>query len=263
MRWAISVLQWLVFYLSLLYLALASLIWNLIALVLYPFMGEERGRRIGRAGIAYGYRMYWTVAEAAGMMRLDVRALDELATEPDGLIVVANHPMLLDGVLVASRLPKGSCIMSPRLLNNVFIGAGARFARYISNEHPLGMIKKAVADIKRGAHLIIFPEGTRTFGRTVNPFKPGVTLIAKKAGCPIQTVFIETESPYLTKGWAIWRPPPLPIVINVRLGRRFPPADDHEKLLEDIEGYFMTHLKQAPASPAPALTASLQQAGRT
>lgn len=256
MRWAVLVFQWFVFYLSLLYLALASLIWNLIALMLHPFLSEEQGRRIGRAGIAYGYRMYWTVAEAVGMMRLDVRALDRLAADPQGLIVVANHPMLLDGVLLASRLPRGSCIMSPRLLNNVFIGAGARFARYISNSHPLSMIKRAVIDVKNDAHLIIFPEGTRTEDRAVNPFKPGVTLIAKKAKRPIQTVFIETSSPYLTKGWAIWRPPPLPIIINVRLCKRFEPEDDHEKLLADLEAYFMTNLRQGtePAiDPTPAL----------
>lgn len=259
MRWAVLVIQWSVFYLSLLYLALASLIWNFIALILRPLMGEEQGRRIGRAGIAYGYRMFWTVAEVVGMMRLDVRALDQLAAEPGGLIVVANHPMLLDGVLLASRLPRASCIMSPRLLNNVFIGAGARFARYISNEHPLSMIKKAVVDVKKGAQLIIFPEGTRTLDCAVNPFKPGVTLIAKKAKIPLQTVFIESPSPYLTKGWSIWRPPPLPIVINVRLGERFEPEADHETLLKNIEAYFIANLRRR-SGPALEPVPSLQRA---
>ena len=252
MRWAVLVVKRLVFYLVLLYLAVASLIWNFIALLLHPFVNEDTGRRIGRAGISHGYRQFWMLAEAAGMMRLDVRALDQLAAEQGGLIVVANHPMLLDGVLLASRLPRASCIMSPRLLNNVFIGAGARFARYISNDHPLSMIKKAVADVKKDAQLIIFPEGTRTQDRAVNPFKPGVTLIAKKANVPLQTVFIETASPYLTKGWPIWRTPPLPIMINVRLGERFLPEGDHEKLLADIEAYFMANLHPEPKPTATA-----------
>ena len=58
------------------------------------------------------------------------------------------------------------------------------------------------------------------------------------AGVPIQTVFIDTDSPYLRKGWPIWRLPPLPIVFHVRLGRRFPPAADHAALLAEIERYF-------------------------
>ena len=107
-------------------------------------------------------------------------------------MIVGNHPMLLDGVLVASRLPRASCIMSSKLMGNVFIGAGARFARYIQVEQPLSMIKEAVQDLKRDAQLIIFPEGTRTAGKRVNRFRPGVTLIANKAGVPIQTIFIET-----------------------------------------------------------------------
>ncbi len=256
MGWAVLVFKGLFFYLLLMLLALMSLVWNLVALVLHPIMNEERGRRTGRAGIAYGYRIFWTIADAVGMMRLDVKELDRLSAQPGGLVVVANHPMLLDGVLLASRLPRASCIMSSKLLGNVFIGAGARFARYICSDHPLSMIKKAVADVRAGALLIIFPEGTRTVDRRVNRFKPGVTLIAKKAGVPIQTVFIETSSPFLTKGWPILRPPPFPIEISVRLGERFEPEADHEKLLSDIEAYFLANLRPDPrsmAQVAPAL----------
>ncbi len=263
MRWAVLVLQGLYFYLMLLLLAVLSLIWNFVALVLHPFMGEESGRRVGRAGIAYGYRGYWTVVDALGAMRLDLKALDQLAAEPGGLVIVGNHPMLLDGVLVASRLPRASCIMSSKLMGNVFIGAGARFARYIQVEQPLSMIKEAVQDLKRDAQLIIFPEGTRTVGERVNPFRPGVTLIAKKANVPIQTIFIETRSPFLTKGWPILKPPPLPIEISVRLGKRFEPEADHGKLLADLEDYFVTSMRsdvvdEARVAP-PALLEEVQE----
>ncbi len=259
MGWTLLIVRWLVFYGLLLLLALISLVWNFLALVLHPLMGEDLGRRVGRAGIAYGYRLFWTVAEVVGVMRLDVRELDRLGDEPGGLVLVANHPTLLDGVMLASRLPRASCIMSSKLLGNVFIGAGARFARYICSDQPLAMIKKAVADVRAGALLIIFPEGTRTVDRVVNPFKPGVTLIAKKAGVPLQTVFIETRSPYLTKGWSILRAPPFPIVIDVRLGKRFEPEADHGKLLVDLEAYFLTNLDHCPV-PAARVLPSLKEA---
>lgn len=255
MSWAVLVVQGLYFYLMLVLLAVMSLIWNLVALVLHPFMGVETGRRVGRAGIAYGYRTYWTIVDALGAMRLDLKELDRLAAEPGGLVIVGNHPMLLDGVLLASRLPRASCIMSSKLMGNVFIGAGARFARYIQVEQPLAMIKASVEDLKRGAQLIIFPEGTRTEGERVNPFRPGVTLIAKRAKTPIQTVFIETASPFLTKGWPILKPPPLPIEIRVRLGKRFEPKADHAALLQELEDYFVTEMRPALASKMQALPA--------
>lgn len=246
MGWAGLILQGLLFYLLLILLAVMSLIWNLVALILHPFTGEAFSRRVGRAGIAYGYRIYWTIAEATGMMRLDMKALDPLSEEPGGLVVMANHPMLLDGVLLASRLPRASCIMSSKLLGNVFIGAGARFARYICVDQPLSMFKGSVDDLRQGAQLIIFPEGTRSVGQRVNKFRPGVTLIAKKADVPIQTVFIETRSPFLTKGWPILKPPPFPIEIAVRLGQRFQPEADHAKLLKDLEAYFVSNLGRPP-----------------
>lgn len=258
MGWAGLIFQGFYFYLLLLLVGVMSLIWNAVALVLQPIMGEELGRRTGRAGISYGYRLYWTIVDALGAMRLDLKELDRLADEPGGLIVVSNHPMLLDGVLLASRLPRASCIMSSKLLGNVFIGAGARFARYICVDQPLSMFKKSVLDLKRGAQLIIFPEGTRTVGKRVNKFRPGVTLIAKRADVPIQTVFIETRSRFLTKGWPILKPPPLPIEISVRLGKRFEPEEDHAKLLSDLEDYFVTHVRSEPKSTQQAVPAELK-----
>jgi hypothetical protein len=54
-----------------------------------------------------------------------------------------------------------------------------------------------------------------------------MTLIAQLAKVPIQTVIIETDSPYLRKGWPLLRPPPAPVVVRVRLGPRFEPQADH------------------------------------
>lgn len=240
-------LQELVFYALLLLLAIQSLIWNAIALCLYPILSEAVGRKVGRAGIAFGFRLFWTVAGATGIIRLDLAALDPLRREPGGLIIAANHPSLLDGLLIASRLPRTCCIMKASLMRNIFLGAGAKLARYISNDRPVAMMKAAVADLGAGSQLLIFPEGTRTVDGPVNPFRPGMTLIAKLADVPLQTAFIETQSPYLAKGWPLWRQPPLPIVFRVRLGERFNPEADHAALLHRMERYFLDNLALCPS----------------
>jgi 1-acyl-sn-glycerol-3-phosphate acyltransferase len=242
MSWVVMLLQGVLFYALLLFLALISIVWNTVAFFLYPICGDCTGRKIGRAGIAYGYRLFWTTAGAVRIMKLDVGALDLLRDEPRGLIIAANHPSLLDGVLIASRLPKTCCIMKAGLMRNPFLGAGAKLARYIANDLPLAMIKSAVADLRAGGQLLIFPEGTRTVGDGINPFMPGMTLIAKLADAPMQTVFIDTQSPYLGKGWPLWRKPPLPVVIRVRLGERFEPEPDHGRLLKRMEHYFLENL---------------------
>jgi hypothetical protein len=59
---------------------------------------------------------------------------------------------------------------------------------------------------------------------------------------PIQTVIIECESPYLGKGWPIWRAPVFPIIVKARLGRRFAAESDHMGLLKRMEIYFANEL---------------------
>jgi len=236
--------QSVLFYVLLLHLGAMSLTWNLAALALYPMLSRRQGTIVGRAAISSVYRGFWACANWLGLMRIDYTALDVLSRDA-GLIIAANHPSMLDALLVVARVPRGICIMRASLMRNPFLGAGARLARYIRNEPPRGMIRSAVDNLKAGGQLVLFPEGTRTLQPPINPFRPGLTLIAHMAQVPIQTVFIETPSPYLGKGWPIWRTPQFPVVVNVRLGQRFAPEADHMCLLKRLETYFATELRAA------------------
>jgi 1-acyl-sn-glycerol-3-phosphate acyltransferase len=209
--WLLLLLAW---------LGLISLGWNLIALPLL-LLPKRSGQRIGRAGIALGYRFYWACASASGLMRLDASALDVLRNEPGGLIIAANHPSMLDAVMLVARLPRGVCVMKASLLHNPLLGAATRLARYIPNDDPLTLVRASVACLKDGGQLVLFPEGTRTQTPPLNPLLPGLGRIALRSRVPVQTVIIETDSPYLGKGWPLWRMPPLPIVFRARLGARF------------------------------------------
>lgn len=239
-------LAWLALQSMLLLLGLISVVWNLVALLLYPLLSPATGRRLGRAAIAGGYGWYWRFAAFTGMLRLQASALDVLRDEP-GLVVVANHPSMLDALMLVARLPRSACVMKSSLMRNPLLGPGARLARYIRNDSPRSLIRLAVEDLRQGGQLVLFPEGTRTTRPPINAFRPGFTLIAKLAGAPIQTVFIDTRSPYLGKGWPLWRLPPLPIVFEVRLGRRFEPVPDHAAQLAEIEAYFAAGVK--PCGP--------------
>jgi 1-acyl-sn-glycerol-3-phosphate acyltransferase len=173
-----------------------------------------------------------------------------MSKEP-GVIFVANHPTMLDALLLVARLPRSACIMKADLMGNIFLGAGARLARYISNKSARTMVRLAVNDLRNGGQLVIFPEGTRTVTPPLNPFRPGTTLIAKLAQAPIQTVFIDTDSPYLAKGWPLWRVPPLPIVFTLRIGKRFSPTQDSDVLQAELEQYFRQNLEQRATDASP------------
>jgi 1-acyl-sn-glycerol-3-phosphate acyltransferase len=91
----------------------------------------------------------------------------------------------------------------------------------------------------------LFPEGTRTTREPINPLVGSVGLIAKQARVAVQTLVIETDSPYLSKGWPLFRRPELPIIYRVRLGKRFEPPSDVAAFTLQLDEYYRHELKGA------------------
>ena len=232
--------------------------WCGIAFLISPLLDPERRRRIGRVGMHRLFHRYLALLGRLNLVQVDNAELAGLRHERS-LILAPNHPSMMDVILIISRLPDVGCIMKAELWDNIFLGAGARMAEFIRNDSPRSMIKLAVQDLQRGSHLLIFPEATRTVRAPVNELSGGFALIAKKANAPIQTILIESDSPYLRKGWSLFRLPPMPIRFRLRLGRRFEPRDDVESLVAELERYFIEELGEgrptvagAPAQPMAA-----------
>ena len=100
------------------------------------------------------------------------------------------------------------------------------------------MIRQAAADLQGGGKLLMFPEGTRTTKLPVNPLKGGIALIAQRAGVAIQTVLIETNSPYLGKGWPLFRMPEFPLVYRATLGPRLMPGKSSAETLAAMQSFY-------------------------
>tara|TARA_R110002050_G_scaffold1244_4_gene8642 strand:+ start:76333 stop:77085 length:753 start_codon:yes stop_codon:yes gene_type:complete len=226
-----------VLYLGLGLLGAMCLIWTPIAFILYPLVPMSQARILGRYVITLSFRFYLAILSLSGRFSFDLKELDLLASEP-ALIIAPNHPSLLDAVMVISRLPNISCVLKAELLNNIFLGAGARLARYISNKTVRHMVVMAEDDFSCKSHLLLFPEGTRTTINPVNRFKGSVGLIAHHVQVPVQTILIETDSLFLSKGWSLFRKPPMPIHYRVRLGKRFEPPQNTKRFMTELERYF-------------------------
>lgn len=222
--------------------------WSLVAAVLHPFVPATSGRKLGRGAITRTFRAYLWVLDALGACRFDISALDQLR-DRGPLILAPNHPCLLDAVMVISRLPNVACIMKATLLNNPFLGGGSRLARYIPNARPLQMVYAACNELAHGSQLLIFPEGTRSVRYPVNAVMPSAALIARRAKVPIQVIIIETDSAYLSKGWPLFRRPPMPIHFRVRLGPCFEPPANASAFSAVLEACFADELARAELVP--------------
>jgi hypothetical protein len=63
----------------------------------------------------------------------------------------------------------------------------------------------------------------------------------------VQVLIIETDSPYLRKGWPLFRVPAfLPVTYRIRLGRRFDPPRDTAAFMDELAREFTAELAQAP-----------------
>jgi 1-acyl-sn-glycerol-3-phosphate acyltransferase len=213
-------------------------------LPLYFLLPQRIGTAVGRRGIMTGFRLYAWSLSITRTYRLDLRAIDSLRGGP-AVILAPNHPCLIDALLVLTRHPNIVCVMKSALMKNVFLGSGSRLARYVRNDSSRHMIKESVAHLRDGGVLLLFPEGTRTTRAPINALVGSVGLIAKHANVEVQTLVIETDSPYLSKGWPLFRRPTLPITYKVRLGRRFDPPSDVPAFTAELDRYYRHELENA------------------
>ena len=231
-------------------LALICLAWLPFAMLLYPLLSRRTGQALGRRMIQWAFTIYLRLLSAICDCRFDLSELDPLR-DAGPLIIAANHPSLLDAVLIVSRLPNAVCVMKANLMDNPLFGSAARLARYIRNDSAMQMIRCSRDELRNGTQLVMFPEGTRTRQFPLNPLTPTLAMIARRSGAPVQTVLLEFSSPYLGKGWPLWRRPNLPLRCRARLGRRFDAPTDYTQFTRDLEAYFRHELPQdQPDAPS-------------
>lgn len=220
----------------LLWLGTMLLIGNLlfVPLVLLPRAVRQP---LIQGAISATFALFLAGASRCGLMRLELSALDALNAER-GLLLAANHPSMIDVFLVISRVRRAACLMKASIGINLFLAVGAYLGGYISNKRVDRMIRQASAAAAAGQTILAFPEGTRTTRQPVNKLKPGLALIAKRSKAPLQVILIETNSPYLSHGWKIWRPPQFPLVYRATLGPRLVPSSNVSDTARQLQECF-------------------------
>ena len=229
------------------FLALMCLLWLPFAMILHPLLPRRWGQPLGRRVIMGAFRIYTIFLERFCACRFDLAAIDNLRDQ-GALVIVANHPSLLDVVMIVSRLPNAVCVMKAQLMDNILFGAAARLARYIRNDSALDMVCDARMELQRGAQLVIFPEGTRTTSFPINRCLPTAGLIAKRSSTPVQALCIEFSSPYLGKQWPLFKRPELPLRFSVHPGERFPAPGNVSAFATTLEEYFRSELTYTNSS---------------
>ncbi len=141
----------------------------------------------------------------AGGIQVRVLGLENVSREPS--IVMSNHVSNLDPPVLLPSIPGMTSVMLKKELMRIpLLGTAMRMGRFVpvarghSREDATRSIAAAREALRRGMHLTIFPEGTRSPDGKLLPFRKGGFFLATEAGAPVVPVVIRGTDRLMRRG---------------------------------------------------------------
>ena len=183
-----------------------SLVWfSLLRLII---RNPQRLNQLTLNSIKNSFRLFLNLLRNLRIMDFRIDGA-ELFKQDKGCLIVANHPSLLDYVLLASCMPRCDCIVKASLLKNPFFRGVITSAGYLVNSGSETLLNACEERLKAGGTILIFPEGTRSEEGKEITLQRGAANIALRTGCDIRIVHISCQPPMLTKRGRWYNIPPV------------------------------------------------------
>ena len=153
----------------------------------------EARRMIGRV-----WRFFVGYLQWSGVLSVRFNGLEKLGRP--GQLILANHPSLLDVVLLISHYSEPNVLVKKDLLHNPSMKSQIIASGYIPNDESMEMLEEIDAVFKSGQSLLIFPEGTRTGWDGQVKMHRGAVSLGLRSASVITPVCIKMTPPNLKKG---------------------------------------------------------------
>lgn len=182
----------------------------LLRLAVFPLLhvlvrDAERRVRISRDILRATFRAFVGLMRALGVLTLEVRGLERL--RGGGRLILANHPTLIDVVLLMAVVEQGDCIVKGALASNPFTRGPVRAAGFVLNDGGEGLLDDCLRSVRTGSNLIIFPEGTRSVPGEPLKLQRGAARVAVHGELDVTPVRIRCVPATLAKGGKWYRVP--------------------------------------------------------
>jgi 1-acyl-sn-glycerol-3-phosphate acyltransferase len=127
-----------------------------------------------------------------------------------GVLILSNHLADVDPIVVQMACPRPIHFMAKSELFDMKVLRGlittAKAFPVKRGEPDRAAIKRAVALIRTGEVVCIFPEGELSESGELLPLKPGIALIARMTGCPVICCGLRNTNRILPYGSLVPRP---------------------------------------------------------
>ena len=142
-----------------------------------------------------------------------------------GVLVVSNHPTILDVVFLVARMPQADCIVKLGAWRNPFLRGIVSVAGYIANADGPAVIDACAERLRAGRSLIVFPEGTRSPVGSLRAFRRGAARVALQSQCLVVPVTMRCTPPSLAKGQRWWGIQAQRMIFTLDVGTPLHPSD--------------------------------------
>ena len=133
-------------------------------------------------------------------------------------VIIANHSSFLDTLSIGLLFPKVIFLVNDWVWNSPIFGKAVRALGFypVNNglESGLEMMREKV---NQGYHLVVFPEGTRSYDNTIKRFHKGAFYLAEKLNVDILPVYLHGNGDCLPKGDFMIYPGAATVVIGNRI----------------------------------------------
>lgn len=179
------------------------------------YRNSEQRKKLARKTVHLGFRWFMSVAQSLKLCTVSVEQVKQFK-DMHGQVVLANHPCLIDVVLLISLIPNADCVVKAHLFKNPFIRGVINSTGYIANSDPEGLIRDCEKSLASGNNLIIFPEGTRSNpDQTCYSFQRGAANIILRTGAPFKLFKLSVSPSTLTKSDKWYDVPPERFVLSL------------------------------------------------
>lgn len=216
-----------------------------------PWSKAQR-QKTGRRIVGALFQVFVQMLRVTRPLIITIEGKEKLQT-PGSKLVVANHPTLLDVVVLLSLLPDAVCIVKADFERSPLYRGLLKATGYLSNADPEGLLEGCRQALQEGRSVLIFPEGTRSVPGRPLKFLRGAAQIAIRANHDVTPVVITSKPPTLLKNQK-WYDIPTdgPARLHFRIQDPLPVADyipsdggiplASRKLNRHLIDYFRRHL---------------------
>lgn len=144
--------------------------------------------------------------------------IDKIYSYKPSQIIIANHPSLLDVVLLLANIARINCVVKASLSKNIFLFGAIKASGYILNTANEELLQKSIEALKGGESLLIFPEGTRTKNKI--SFHKAASYIAIHGAKSLSAIFIKMHPKSLQKDSKWYNTPTQTLHYEILLGNQ-------------------------------------------